>query len=235
MVITATKNQRGYMHIEINAATVAFLEFCSQTKVVADIGAAYGVATIPALEAGANVIACDISTEHIQVIEKETPKQFLENLKTIIGKFPYIEFENKSIDGVLLSHVLPFLNGEEMEIAAKVLFDCLKSGGKIFIYGYTPFVGFLDNFLPVYEERKKNNVLFPSYIENFHEYSEITEYNSKLPQTLHPIDLDVLQNIFSANGFTTEKAEYLDGTDLNIHPELISKGKECAVFIARKK
>ena len=88
--------------------------------------------------------------------------------------------------------------------------------------------------IPLWNE-KKNGVLFPSYIENFHLYSEITEYNSKLPKTLHPLDLDVVQKIFSANGFAVEKVEYLDGKDLNLHPELISKGNECALFIARKK
>ena len=234
MAITATKNQRGYMHLEINAATAEFLELCNRTKTVADIGAAYGVATIPALETGAHVTACDISAEHIQAIERETPKHLRKNLKTVVGKFPYTDFEDRSIDGVLLSHVLPFLNGKEMERTAEVLFNCLTDGGKVFIYGYTPFVGFLHNFLPVYEERKRDGRPFPSYIENFHEYSEITEYNSELPQTLHPLDLDVLHNIFSANGFAVEKAEYLNGKGLNLHPELTSKGRECAFFIARK-
>ncbi len=51
-----------------------FIKYAGETEgIVLDIGAAYGVSTIPALQTGATVIANDLDGRHLQILEQNTP------------------------------------------------------------------------------------------------------------------------------------------------------------------
>ena len=56
-----TLNQRGFMSATIDEYSKKFVEYAATTSdEVLDIGCAYGVATLAALEKGARVLAVDI-------------------------------------------------------------------------------------------------------------------------------------------------------------------------------
>jgi 2-polyprenyl-3-methyl-5-hydroxy-6-metoxy-1,4-benzoquinol methylase len=73
--IVATHNGMGWTSTVPNQITCAWLDFIrkieEQPVCVLDIGAGFGVATIPALKDGARVIANDIETSHLDAIRKE--------------------------------------------------------------------------------------------------------------------------------------------------------------------
>ena len=62
-----TQNGCGWTTDQSNPITDEMLEFiaASESPTILDIGAAYGVATLPALRAGATVVANDIESSHL--------------------------------------------------------------------------------------------------------------------------------------------------------------------------
>ena len=53
----------------------------TQKKPILDIGAAYGVNTIPALKNGATVIANDLEQSHLDILVVNTPKKYRKKFK----------------------------------------------------------------------------------------------------------------------------------------------------------
>ena len=87
--VIKTANAMGVMFKELSPAAEEFVQFAKLAKLLMlDIWAAFGVTTIPALENGANVIACDLSDEHLVILRQSVDKKFLHKLQTVTKKFP---------------------------------------------------------------------------------------------------------------------------------------------------
>ena len=105
---------------------------------VLDIGAAYGVATIPALKNGAHVIANYLEEKHLQILKNKVPLSYLSHLDLKSGRMPNeLDIEKNSLGAVLTSRVLSFVLPEELELSFKKIFRWLKSGGEFFFLGGT--------------------------------------------------------------------------------------------------
>ena len=141
--IRVTMNNMGVSTTIPNELTEAFLLWVDQVKGHhLDIGAAYGIATIPALERGAKVTAVDLSKAHLDILTENCPKNIKSNLTTQVGRIPYtFQFEDNTFNGIHISQVFHFLRGEEIEKSIALAYKWLKPEGKIFVIACSPHCG----------------------------------------------------------------------------------------------
>ncbi|MFN8771104.1 MAG: class I SAM-dependent methyltransferase [Pseudomonadota bacterium] len=238
-----TKNQCGFMH-PLSATSKAFIDFASSREdFVVDIGCAYGIASIGALEAGAkHVVACDINQEHLDILKKRTPSKYIsnKNLTLKLGKFPNeIDFDNKSVGAVLTSYILPYLTIDELELGLDKVFNWLVPGGKFFITSYTRYIKEFDNepFIKEYDRRIQSGLKWPGYFENFNLYSSLKEENeasNAFPSKIHFLDKKSLEKVLKEIGFEIEEAVFLNGRLNGAVEETINDGRELLSIIAKK-
>ena len=205
-----TLNNQGFMTNYLDEFSQEFVTFAPKAPgPVLDIGAAYGVASLPALEAGAHVIANDIDSRHLELLQQEalarTPKIANTQLILAPGKFPEeLEFAPNSIGAVLACRLFHFFDGPTISKSIKKIHEWLAPGGKFFLVCETPYVGGLQPFWPIYEERVASGEPWPGYIDDF---MLIDPNRAKdLPKSMHLLEPFVLRRAFDEVGFKVEKA-----------------------------
>ncbi len=203
--LVVTLNRMGYMFAKPEKYIQAFIDFSHHAPgPVLDIGAAYGLATLLALEKGAYVIANDLDERHLQILKSKVPHSRLDHLEIKLGRMPNeIDFEENSLGAVLASRVLSFVLPEEIELSLEKIFKWLKPGGKFFFLGGSPYMGTFQNFLPTYEKRKAEGQQWPGLIENISFYTP--ERADDLPGFVHLFDREVLSRSLRKAGFTIEE------------------------------
>lgn len=228
-----TMNGYGSMHMLTKFSEI-FVNRCGHyEKPVMDIGCAYGVAVIPALKNDATVIAIDLDERHLNILVQRTPKNLLKKLICVKGKFPNkFEFLESSISCVHLSLVLSFLNGKEVTLGLKKIYKWLHPLGEIFIINHSPFIKMIENYLPMYEEKKERGDLWPGFIEDITEKSSKNKYINNIPKSVHQFDIDTLIRELEYNNFSIEAAEYFTVPYLPCEYKL--NGKELLGIIAKK-
>ena len=201
-----TKNAMGMMSTELSPAAKAFVYYAKQAEFpLLDVGSAYGVATIPALNNGAEVIACDLSEEHLSILRQSTRSELRHRLTTLVAKFPYeLLFESESLSGILLSNVLHFLDGDEVTDGLNHCWWWLKPKGKLFINVITPYL--YQHLIPEYESRVKEGIKWPGIFNTDLAVNE--ELLSRLPDFMHLFELDTLQNAIQEAHFTIDHINY---------------------------
>ena len=227
-----TLNSYGYMLEKPDVISQEFIQYVGGIKGLAlDIGSAYGVSVISALQNGATVIANDLDERHLQILVQNTPHELRQNLTILKGKFPSeVNIKTDSLDGVLSSGVLHYLTGEELEIAFQKIFTILKAGGKFFFFTSTPYIGIFREYLPTYLERKAQGDPWPGLIKNSWVYAPHRKQH--LPKEINLLDEDIISRLLTKCGFEIEKLEYvnMDGYPVDFQ----SDGKEYIGVIARK-
>jgi len=196
-----------------------------------DIGAAYGVAAIPALEAGASLIANDIDERHLRILFDRVPRQHHPRLELTPGEFPdKLDFPANSLGAILICRVLQFFDGPRIERAAAKAMTWLAPGGKVFVVGESPYIGTAKAFFPTYEARRKAGDPWPGIVEN------VTAHDPKragsLPSLFHLLDDGVLSRVFATAGFKIEQVEYFARPDYPADIRL--DGRESVGLIAVK-
>lgn len=202
-----TVNRMGYMLTDVDYPTQKFIEFAQTSpNPVMEIGCAYGFVTQLLLHQGAKVIANDIDPIHLQTVRDCTHPDKLNNLQLLQGAFPNdIDLEQSSISGVLTLRILHFLQGEDIITGVKKIFNWLHSGGKFFIVTETPYLTELDEFIPLYEERKRANMPWPGMVEDTKKY--FPQNYDELPAWINFIDKDYMQKVLEEAGFIIEESE----------------------------
>ncbi len=227
-----TLNNMGYMTSSLDEFSKLFIEFSPLAPgPVLDIGAAYGIATLPALENGATVIANDIEGAHLEILKDRAPEHLKSKLSLKAGEFPeQLEIEPNSLGAVLVCRVMHFFDGDRIEKSAATLFKWLKSGGKAFVVAETPYLRNFQNFIPIYESRKRAGEKWPGYIDDV--MAIAPERGAFLPSKMHLLDPDVFTRTFKCAGFIIEDARMIARKDF---PEdLQLDGRESVGIIARK-
>ena len=200
---------------------------------VLDIGAGFGVAALSAATAGASVIANDVDERHLRIIiEQASIAGVGERLVTRLGRFPTdLHIPSQSLGAIHASQVLHFLSGRDLMIGAALMFDWLQPGGKVFSITGTPYVKTLEQFIPVYEARKRAGVTWPGVIDNVHEYSSHPTID-ELPDYVHFLDHKTVVRPFAAAGFVIERVEMYKRKGI---PDYLKyDGRENVGLIARK-
>jgi SAM-dependent methyltransferase len=231
--VIPTLNRRGHTSKTPNEYSDAFIEFAgAATAPVVDIGAAFGVCTLPALAAGATVIACDIAAAHLDRLAASCPPEHRPRLVPIVSQFPAEpRLAAGSVDGVHAANLLNYLRGEEIVQAAEVIFRWLRPGGRVFTISGTPYAANIREFIPLYEQRKSEGSEWPGEARDLHEVCSHPSVGD-LPDFLHLLDDHVLIRSFIAAGFVIERAEMYERAGL---PDYLRwDGRENVGLVARK-
>ena len=193
-----TLNQMGFMLTELDPYVSDFIVKAKSPFL--DIGCAFGKSTLYALQLGKEVIANDISEEHIKIIQSQVKSSKNASIKYNKACFPYeLHFEQNSLGSVLASRVLHFLKGDDILQGCQKVFDWLQKDGLFCILSETPFRKNLKEFLPIFEQRKKQGDLFPGFVEDIQKYWP-SDYKN-LPQWINFLEEETTNLILQKVGF----------------------------------
>lgn len=231
--VLTTLNRRGHtsnLPNEISQRFISYLDGISGP--VVDIGAAFGVCTIPALATGATVIACDIELLHLAELLEKCPAEDRSRLVPLVVEFPNgPNFADNSIAAVHAANLLNYLTGAELKRGAELLFRMLRPGGEVFTVSGTPYAANVREFIPVYESNKARGAEWPGEVRDLHSLCRHPSIQD-LPEFLHLLDDEVLARTFSDAGFTVIEARMYKRAGI---PEYLRwDGRENVGLIARK-
>lgn len=232
-----TLNRTGYMTGKLDPYSQEFVAYAATIpRKVVDVGACYGVATLPALAVGAHVIATDNDPRHLEILHSRTSLQQRERLECKVGFLPNgLDFPANSISAILCCRVLHLLRADEIDRALEEMYKWLVPGGRIYLINDTPYAKYSDKmlaeFLPLHEEKKQQGVKWPGYIANLHYYLQ-PEFHSLAPDFVTLIDLDTMVDACKRTGFEIIKSEYIARPDYP--PHLQNDGRENSGVIAQK-
>ncbi len=231
--LIVTLNSMGYMLSQPEKYNQAFIDFSPHAPgPVLDIGAAYGLATLPALEKGAYVIANDLDERHLQILKSKALPKYLDHLEIKVGRMPNeLDFEENSLGAILTSRALSFVLPDEFELSLKKIFRWLKPGGKFFFLGGSPHMGTFNKFLPLYQKRKAEGHPWPGFIEDIPFYAP--ERARDLPYHVNLLDEATLSRSLIKAGFIIEDMGFVSAIDE--HPsDMKADGREMIGAIALK-
>lgn len=209
-----TNNQMGFMLTKVDSFVQRFIDYAAQDQKNwhLDVGAAFGIATIAALEKGARIIANDIDASHLTVISDRCARRFKNRLQLFLGDIRQErEYPLFSFGSVLFSRVLHFFTGEEIIHCLKNIKKKLRSRGKIFMINETPYFGTAKDFIPIYLQRKAAGKTWPSFLslEEVKIYFDVTKRDFVTNSVLF-FDEDVMRYTAKASGFHLEEMGTLD-------------------------
>ena len=228
-----TTNKMGWSSNTLNELSELFVEACAKPFITAiDIGAALGIATLPALAGGAHLLANDSSQQHLLELKNRTPEADKAHLTLMPGRFHRdIKLPAESLDLAHASNVFHFFTGRQIEQSAALLQHALRPGGRAYIIAATPYMSTFEAFIPTYEARVQAKAPWPGWIENTRDFST-HRLLSNLPKSIHLLDASVLTRVFEAAGFETERCWQFRRRDLpkSIHLD----ERESVAWIGRK-
>lgn len=227
-----TLNRMGWVINSSDPYSKDFIEFSVTSPLPSlEIGAAYGFTVMKALKKGAKIIANDVHAEHLNILKKNVPAQYRDALQLKAGKFPEeLVFESGSLGAILVSRVFHFFTPEELQESARIMFQWLAPGGKIFIVVDSPYLKPWERFIPTYEARKKAGVIYPGVVMNPKNYNSVSI--PYLPPYLHFFDPDSLSQPFQEAGFIIEKVGFFRRQDYPAQVQL--DGREGVGLIGTK-
>lgn len=186
-----TLNQTGYMTPESDKLSDEFIDCAAEwgKKGVpsVDVGAAYGIISLLALDKGAILIANDVEKRHLLILRKKASKRNLSRLFLNTRSFPeQTSFPSNSVGAILLRRVIHFLTPAQMELAMDKIVMWLRPGGSVFIVTMSPYHYSLKDFDATYEERLQNGNPWPGEIFNMRSY--IPDCTKDTQDYLHVMD-----------------------------------------------
>jgi SAM-dependent methyltransferase len=210
-----TLNGTGFMFEVRDGYAEEFIHLAGRiADPVLDLGCAYGVATLPALEAGGTVVASDMEPQHLDILREKASPELRARLTCVPGKLPEINFPEASFGAILCSRVFHFLTGEEIDQSIAKIFRWLKPGGRFFLVADTPY-GIWRKSIPEFEDKKRQGVRWPGFIVGLHNYIPTPGVQKHIdkPPYMNLMDADLLRRICEEAGFQVRRASYIDRAD----------------------
>ena len=228
-----TTNAMGIMTKEPAPVALKFADHAGRSRCpVLEVGAAYGNASYPALEAGGTVIACDLAEEELARLRQPVPPDMQKRLITIAARFPeQLHFTNGSLSAILAAQVFHFFDGEAIRSALATAFRWLESGeGRLYLVVMTPQLSYYIKFLPEFRRRKESGDPWPGTFDP--RLAASPEWRDRLPHLVNLFDADILRRAVEEAGFAIEHLEPFCYKDF---PEKHrTNGEEFLGLIARK-
>lgn len=234
--LVPTLNGMGYMYERytpfVNEYLKAYIEALPSIKgPVLDIGVAYGVTVLDSLKMGAYVIANEIHEPHLDLLTENVPIELKSHLTLNLGRFPQdTDFEENSLGAVLISRVLNFLTGDEIDMGLEKIFKWLKPGAKVYIIAETVYKELFKKVIPLVHDRMEQNHMWPGELD--HVRAHMTKRQEHLPDAIHFLDDKVLTKALLKAGFSIEKCSLFSKN--NIPQDARFDGKETVGIIGVK-
>jgi len=230
-----TFNNTGYMTTYLDEVSQAWVDSAKKSSGLnLDVGAAYGVATLAALqESKATVMAVDLDPRHLEVLQARAEELKLgDRLMTMDADFPsgLKKVEDGSVTNILICRVLHFFDGKKLQDAINWCAAKLVKGGGLFLVNETPYLRNFQSFIPIYEERRRRGAEFPGFIEDVKAIAP--ERAPFLPPQMHLLDGEVLGRVCTKAGLTVEKTVVIPRPNFPVDIQL--DGRESVGVIARK-
>ena len=207
-----TLNNTGWMTESLDAMSTDFARHAGTLEdEVLDIGCAYGIATMAALESGARVVACDIEPKHLEILADRVPEGWRDRLRCQAGAMPGVDFPANSFGALLAARVLHFLNGDEVTATIRKMYQWLRPGGRAYLVADSPYVGPWRDRAPEYERRKAAGDPWPAFYDDYVRFLPPGTPQSEHPDYINPMDPDVLSRVCEEAGFEILEAKFLRG------------------------
>lgn len=208
--IIPTLNGMGYMyerfHPHVNDYLKAYIESLETLDgPVLDIGVAYGVTVVDAFHHGAQeIVANDIHQPHLDILLQNVPDEHKNKLTTNLARFPQqTQFAENTFSAILISRVINFLSGDELEEGIEKVFKWLKPGGRVYIIAESVHKKLFEKLIPQHEQRVAEGHYWPGHFENVKPH--ITHRHNHLPDSIHFFTDKILRRTLSNAGFHIEK------------------------------
>src|SRR5271170_4681113 len=109
----ATLNKYGWMSTAFMDPAPDFVKAAANSSHWSlDVGCAYGVYTLAAVQAGARVVANDLDEQHIAILMSSVPPELKHCVQTTCGAFPFVDLPLNPFGAILANRVLHFLDGD---------------------------------------------------------------------------------------------------------------------------
>ncbi|RMF96824.1 MAG: class I SAM-dependent methyltransferase [Gammaproteobacteria bacterium] len=229
-----TLNDTGFMFEVLDEYAEAFIAEAGRAGgPLLEIGCAFGVATLPALAAGAEVVACDMEQGHLDELLAAAPAADRERLECVLGQLPYVDFAPESFAAILCSRVLHFLDGSAIDASLRKMYRWLVPGGRLYLVADTPY-GIWRKFAPVFDARLARGERWPGLmigLENWLPYPT-RDARIKGPPFMNLLNPDLLARSCREAGFEVQRASYIDRSDFAGLGRM--DGRENAGVLARR-
>ncbi len=211
--LVPTMNNTGWMTESLDEISTAFTDFAGgRDDEVLDMGCAYGIATLAALDKGARVFACDIEPRHLEVLARRVPVAARDRYRSKPGALPGVAFDTASFGAILAARVLHFLDGDAVEQTVAKMHDWLKPGGCLFLVADSPYTGPWKDQADEYERRKAAGEPWPGFVDDYARYLPATADPAEHPTFINPMDPDILRRVCEAAGLEVLEARFLAGS-----------------------
>ncbi|OQV13115.1 hypothetical protein BV898_12655 [Hypsibius exemplaris] len=225
-----TENKKGFMIEYLDSYCEEFIDIIKTSPKpvkVADFGVAFGYTTKLLLKAGADVIANDLSENHLDALWTSVTAQDRTHLRLLPGNVLDLELPAGSLHGILACRWIHFLTGEELRTVLAKFFKWLVPGGRLCLTAESVYLGSHKEIFDKYLERKANSVEWPGFVQ----VADLsTKRKQHMPSYLHLYDTDVLERELSKANFQIDRCGYIARP--NYPEDLRNGGREAIGSIA---
>ena len=224
-----TLNKTGWMTESLDLYSTRFAQYAGSVEGEAlDMGCAYGIATLAALDNGARVLACDMEPRHLEILLNRVPDEQREKIRTAPAILPDVNFTPESFAAILAARVLHFLDGDAIGTTIEKMHSWLTPGGQLFLIADSPYTGPWAKYSDRYEQRKAAGNPWPGMVDDYVSLLPADIDPEGHPSFINPLDPDLLERECRAVGFDIIDAGFLAGSTK------WSTGREHAGVIAQK-
>lgn len=229
-----TLNGTGFMFEVRDSFTNDFISHAARSShPVLELGCAYGVASIPALEAGARVTASDMEPQHLEILKSKVPEHLLPNLELVVATLPQAEFPTGAFGAILCSRVLHFLTGEDIDTSVRKMAKWLAPGGRLYLIADTPY-GIWRKKIAEFEAGKAAGMRWPGMMIGLHNYltAEPPPAPIEKPPFMNVLDPDLMARSCREAGLEVVEAAFIPRPDFGGFGQM--DGRENAGVVAVK-
>ncbi|HEY0191658.1 MAG TPA: alpha/beta fold hydrolase, partial [Kofleriaceae bacterium] len=206
--MVVTLNRTGVMVEHLIPYSIEFADYAGQCGgEVLDLGCAYGIAAIAALERGARVVALDMEQRHLDILGQRVTPEARARLTLVRGVLPDVDFADGRFAAVHASRVIHFLSPDDVRGVLRKMYRWLAPGGRLFLSSDSPYFGYWATRSDDYDARRRAGDPWPGYIADVSRYFDPRDVAGG-PPLINALDPEVLDRECRAAGFVVERTGY---------------------------